>query len=186
MSTTLFIILLIGAVAAIYAALAITAFVRMRGQRIIVCPETHRAAAVTVDAAHAALSAVYEREDVRLATCSRWPERQNCDQACTGQITVAPKETLAFEILKRWYAGKTCELCGREIPELHHVGPKPGLLNIASPQRETLAWEEIAPEDLPERFKTHRPVCAQCQVAEVFRKRFPDLVVDRGSQERIH
>lgn len=186
MSTQLFIILLIGTVFVIYAVLAIAAYVRMRGTRIVVCPETEHAAAVTVDAPHAALSAVYEREDIQLAGCSRWPERENCNQACTGQILVAPKETLVFEILKRWYDGKTCELCGRPIPPLHPVGPKPGLVNIASPTRETLAWEEIPAQDLPDRFRTHRPVCAQCQIAEVFRKRFPDLVVDRADHEQVH
>jgi hypothetical protein len=186
MSTQLFVILLLAGVVAIYAVLAVAAYVRVRGRRIIVCPETDRAAAVTVDAGHAALSAVYEREDIRLATCSRWPERENCNQGCTAQIAVAPKETLAFEILKRWYAGKRCHLCTRPIPPLTAVGPKPGLLNVSPAQSETLSWDEIAAEDLPERFKTHKPVCAQCQIAEVFRKRFPDLVVTREFGERIH
>jgi len=185
MNTQLFLILLIALVAVIYVSLAVAAFIRMRGARIVVCPETDRPAAVSVDAGHAALSAVFEKREVELNDCSRWPERKNCNQACTGQISVAPKETLVFEVLRRWYAGKTCAICKNAIPPLHAVGPKPGMLNVASGASVVLTWEEIPAQDLPEAFKTHLPVCSHCQIAEVFRRQFPDLVIDRhDSQNR--
>jgi hypothetical protein len=34
-------------------------------------------------------------------------------------------------------------------------------------------------EVLPVALETHLPVCASCQVAEAFRRQFPELVVDR-------
>ncbi len=181
MSAQLLVILLVAGVAVVYVVIAIAAYIRMRGDRIVVCPETQKPAAVAVDAAHAALSAVREKRDIQLQKCSRWPERADCNQACASQIAVAPEHTLVFDILKRWYAGKRCALCRRPIPSLSAVGPKPGLLNVAS--RETLSWEEIPAENLPAMFESHLAVCAHCQVAETFRRRFPDLVIERRNPE---
>jgi hypothetical protein len=180
MSTQAFIELLLGAVLLVYAGIAITAYVRMRGKRVIVCPETQQPAAVTVDAGHAALSAVRETEDIRLATCSRWPEREGCNQACTAQIAIAPEETRAVSMLRRWYAGKSCAICHRAIPPVKPGEQRPGLLNVASPTHPTLSWDEIPAEHLPAVLDSHLPVCASCLVSETFRRQFPDLVVDRG------
>lgn len=190
MSNQLFVMLLIGLVVLVYVGLAVANYIRMRGARIIECPENHQPAAVKVDASHAAMTAVWESPDIRLQTCSRWPEREGCDQACTAQIAENGAETLAFEMLKKWYADKACAICRRTIPPLQHVGPKPGMLNVASPGHETLSWDEIPAERLPVMFETHLPVCSSCQVAEAFRRQFPDLVLDRdrrsGSSTSVH
>ena len=53
-------ILLIGLVVLVYVGLALSNYIRMRGTRIITCPENKHPAAVTVDAAHAAMTAVWE------------------------------------------------------------------------------------------------------------------------------
>jgi len=179
MTNQLFVVLVIGLVVLVYVGLAVANYIRMRGTRIIVCPENQQPAAVEVDAAHAAMTAVWESPDIRLEACSRWPEREDCDQACTGQIAVSPSETLAFEMLRRWYADKNCAICRRALAPLQHVGPKPGMLNVATPSHETLGWDEIPAEHLPAMFETHLPVCSSCQVAEAFRRQFPDLVLDR-------
>ena len=181
MSNQLLIVVLIGLIVLVYIGMAVAKYVRMRGTRIIICPETQEPAAVTVDAAHAAMTTIWESPDVRLQTCSRWPEREQCNQGCTRQIIESPSETLEFQVLKRWYAGKICALCRRPIQPLQHVGPKPGMLNVAG--RETLSWDEIPAEHLPEMCKTHLPVCSSCQVAEAFRRQFPDLVLDRDHHQ---
>jgi len=190
MTNQFFVVLLIGLVVLVYVGLAVANYMRMRGTRIIVCPETKEPAAVKVDAAHAAMTSVWESPDIRLQTCSRWPEREDCNQGCTGQIAAEPAETLAFTQLKRWYSDKSCAICRRAIPPLQQVGPKPGMLNVASPGHETLTWEEIPAEHLPAMFETHLPVCSSCQVAEAFRRQFPDLVLDRdrksGSGPSVH
>jgi hypothetical protein len=181
MSTQMFIVLLIGVMLLVYAGLAAVAYYRMRGKRVIVCPETQQPAAVTVDAGHAALSALRETPEIRLATCSRWPERQGCNQACAAQIAIAPEDTLAVTVLERWYAGKDCAICQRPIAPIHAGQPKPGLLNVAASTHETLRWEDITAEHLPAVLDSHLPVCASCHVADTFRRQFPDLVVDRGN-----
>ena len=184
MSTELFVLILLGLVIAVYAGLALTAFFRMRGKRVIVCPETNKPAGVKVDAAHAALSAVWEKPDIQLKDCTRWPERANCNQACTSQIAVSPEDTLAETMLKKWYVGRTCAICREAIGPIHANQPRPGLMNVASPTHETLTWDEIPADQLPSVLESHLPVCARCQVAETFRRQFPDLVTDRAETEK--
>lgn len=52
----------------------------------VMCPETEQVCAVHVDAKLAARTRMAGHEDLRLTACSRWPEKQNCDQACTVQV----------------------------------------------------------------------------------------------------
>src|SRR6266568_1622017 len=63
----------------------LTRFLRYRGTSAITFPETLQHAAVEVDALHAALA-----DEMRLRTCSRWPEKAGCDQACLHQIEARP------------------------------------------------------------------------------------------------
>ncbi len=60
------------------------------GLRLVTCPETSQQVAVKIKAARAMASALAGRENVRLKSCSRWPEKQGCDQACLGQIAASP------------------------------------------------------------------------------------------------
>ena len=185
MSSELFVLTLIGLVIAVYAGIALRTYFRVRGRRVVVCPETHEAVAVKVDAAHAAATAMWEQPDIQLKTCSRWPDRPGCDQACTEQIAESPEETLAFNIARKGFAEKLCAICNREVPALHHGGPQPGLMNAASPRHEIVSWDEMPPEALPEAFETHLPVCANCVVAESFRRKFPDLAIDRPEHPNV-
>lgn len=81
------------------------------------------------------------------------------------------------ELLKRFFDGKECAICKRPIPPVHRTGLKPGLLNPAT--HETYSWDQIPHENLAAALETQLPLCSGCVVAESFRKRFPDLVVDR-------
>ena len=181
MTTTL--LLLLAAVLAVYLTVALRAFLKMRGQRVVICPETGAPAAVTVDSGHAALSAMWDAPDVRLDTCSRWPERDGCNQACAGQIEVSPEDTLAVSILKRWYAGRTCALCKRAISTVRTVEPRPGLLRVDAGASRFLNWDDIPAENLPAALESHLPVCADCTLAEAFRRQFPERVTDRADTE---
>jgi hypothetical protein len=181
MPTTLFVALLLTLVVVVYAGLSLSAYYRMRGRRVIVCPETGKPAGVKVDKMHAAMTALWDSPDVRLCDCSRWPERADCNQACTGQIVAEPEETRVDSILAKWYANKNCAMCRRSIGPV--TGPqKPGLYNVAT--RQTVTWEEIPAEAVPVILDTHLPVCANCQLADSFRRQFPDLVVDRDETSK--
>jgi hypothetical protein len=50
------------------------------------CPETMQPVDIRVDAALAAKSQFKGREELKVVACSRWPEKQGCDQACTPQV----------------------------------------------------------------------------------------------------
>ena len=155
-------------------------YFKLRGKRLVTCPETQKAAAVDLDAVHLARDAAFGTPHFRLSECSRWPERQGCGQECLKQIEAAPEGCLVRRIVANWYAGKTCVICGKPVDVAEQwVGHVPALLN---PEKETIYWDKIAPERLPEVFQTHSPVCWSCHVTETFRRVHPDLVVDRPAR----
>lgn len=159
----------------------VRAYFDYRGKRLVTCPETHKAEAVDVAAGEAALGAFLTEPTLHLTECSRWPERQNCGQECLQQIEIDPENCLVWNIVSKWYEGKSCVLCHKRIGPLHHLDHAPALLG---PDHKTVEWKEFRPEQLPEVFETHRPVCWNCHVAENFRRTHPELVVDREAEPR--
>lgn len=178
MSNELFIAILMAAVVAAYAVLAIAAYFRMRGTRIVTCPESKQPAAVTVDAARSALGRVFDPSDVEISTCSRWPGRPECAQACATEIAREPGRTTAFQLMSEWYAGKPCAICNRPIPPLSHFALEAGLMDASSPGV-TIAWVDVPAQQLPAMLGTHLPVCSSCHLMSWFQREHPELVVDR-------
>ena len=151
------------------------AYARLRGPRVVVCPETITPEAVEIGAVRAAWTAGISDARYRLTSCSRWPERGDCPQECLSQIEAAPDGCLVRERVARWYAGASCALCGEAIEEIRWFHRSPGLIGADGRVRE---WRNLTLEDLPDAFATGRPLCFDCCVAEEFRSEFPDLVVD--------
>jgi len=152
------------------------AWVRYRGARVVVCPENREIVAVEVDARHAAFSASQGRIDLRLDSCTRWPEKAGCGQECLGQIESAPEACLLRNILADWYQGKSCAFCGRAFHGVHWHDRKPGL---RAPDGAIRGWDGFRPEQVIDVLATHAPVCWDCRVAESFRLEHPELVTDR-------
>jgi hypothetical protein len=177
MTTQLFVLLLIATVLVVYAAIAFTAWIRLRGTRVVACPETHKPAAVTIDGTHAAVTAVWEKADLRLDTCSRWPEHRDCDQACVAQIVESGDETRARTIAAHFFEGRRCAICHHPIDAIDAAALQPGLLDPVT--HGVSAWDEVKVQDLADAFHTRKPTCANCTLAESFRQRFPERVVDR-------
>ena len=173
--TLLFIVLV---AASILGVLALTAlrFWRIRGTRLVTCPENRQTVAVEVAATRAALTSLTGRPALRLSDCSRWPEKEGCGRECLSQIEAAPDGCLVRRILENWYAGKNCVICGRELLRVEWLERQPALLG---PDGVTLEWGQLVPERIPEALRTHMPVCFDCHVASTFRRRFRHLVVDR-------
>ena len=137
--------------------------VRLRGKRVVTCPETGQPAAVELDAWHAALTAMVGRRDLRLRECSRWGEHHDCGQACLKQIEAAPEACLVRTILTKWYRGKSCVCCGRPLDEVTWSLHKPCLM---SPELRIVELASLQPETIPWILETHQPVCWNCNVAE--------------------
>jgi len=81
----------------------VRAFLRARGKRLVTCPETHCAAAVELDAKGAALRALRGATYRCLQDCSRWPEKQDCAQACLPQVEALGQGCLVRNIVAGWY-----------------------------------------------------------------------------------
>lgn len=163
------------ALAVVYFGLRLArSYFRMKGPRVVTCPENHRKAGVEVDARHAAV-----RSDLKLNTCTRWPEKQNCGQECLAQIAEAGESCLVRNILAKWYEGKSCTLCRSPIGEIDWATRKPGLM---TPERTSIDWAHVPAERIDEVLASHEPVCYACLVTNTFVQRHPELVVDRTSR----
>jgi hypothetical protein len=163
---------------AIWFADAARVFFRYRGSMLFTCPETRKAACVKVAAADAARSSLTGRLRMHLSECSRWPQRQNCGQKCLSQLGADPQNCLLWTKVCDWYRGRACAYCRKPFLELQWHDHRPALL---SPESNMMQWSEVAPEQLPELFETHLPVCWNCYIAETFRRQYPERVVDRPS-----
>lgn len=162
----------------------VRAYFGYRGKRLITCPENQHKEAVEVAAGEAALGVFLTEPTLRLRDCSRWPERKNCGQECLQQIEADPENCLVWNIVSKWYEGKSCVFCHKQIGPLHHIDHVPALL---APDRKTIEWKRVQPERLPEVLETHRPVCWNCHVTETFRRLHPELVTTREFEpRRIH
>jgi hypothetical protein len=149
---------------------------RFGGAMLVSCPENQEAVSVKVDSHHAGVKSLAGKQELRLTDCTRWPERQNCGQACLAQIEAQPANCQVQCILTNWYLGKFCVYCRKPFAEIHWHDHKPALL---SPDRNLREWQDIQVETLPEVLESHYPVCWNCLVAESFRRDFPDLVIER-------
>jgi hypothetical protein len=78
--------------------------------------------------------------------------------------------------LTHWYQGKKCVYCGKAFGEINWFDHKPALV---SPERLTVEWTEVPPEQIPKVLTNHKPVCWNCHIIESFRHDYPELVVDR-------
>ncbi len=148
-----------------------------QGKRIVTCPETGETVTVKVDASRAALDTV--RPGIRhlqLTQCTHWPEREECAQLCVGQIEANPEGCFWQTILTHWYEGKRCRVCDKPFETVHWHDHKPAVMDL---EGRIKTWEDMPPEKLVDGLQHFSPVCWDCQVAENFRQKYPDLVTDR-------
>ncbi len=148
-------------------------YLKVRGPRVVTCPADNSRAAVTMDAVHGALRGT---DDLRLNSCSHWPERRTCGQGCLQQIETSPDGCLVRNLLTNWYANKSCVLCGKAFEQIDWLEHKPGLMN---PQQITTDWSHVPAQELYGILETHVPVCWNCHIAMTFRREYPELVTDR-------
>ena len=159
-------------------------YLRFRGTRVVVCPETRRYVAVEVDAPHAAATAAGGHAEVRLTSCTRWPERADCDQDCVYQIANAPEDCAVRTMLEEFYEGRSYVLCRKPLKGPRWDEHKPALMRAYD--RRTFECRELPPDALPVVLDSYLPVCWDCHIAESFRREHPDLVTDRDSKNLAH
>lgn len=172
---------LVVALAIVFAGIAIgrllRAWFRYRGARVITCPENRRPAGVTLDARHAAVTGFGKSPELRLSSCSRWPERAGCGQECLSQIEASPEGCLVSHILIDWYRGKSCAYCGRPFGEIEWAAQKPALIRA---DKISVDWNRVPADQLSETLETALPVCFACHMANTLVREHPELVTDRS------
>lgn len=57
-------------------------YLRLRGKRMVRCPDALELAEIQVDAKRAAFTAAVGRPKIRLDACSLWPAYKGCAQEC--------------------------------------------------------------------------------------------------------
>jgi hypothetical protein len=172
------IVLLAAAFVAILLVRQALAWWRFGGQRVIVCPETHAPAGVVVDARHAAATSILGEPELRLASCSRWPEKRDCGQECLSQIASAPEDCLVRNVVSNWYDDQPCAFCGSKFHDLDWASAVPALLQADGAEVE---WNEVPADKLAETLAAAKPVCAACHLANRMVKEHPELVADRSA-----
>lgn len=154
-----------------------SAWLKFRGQRVVQCPENMRPAGVVVDARHAAATALGKQPDLRLASCSRWPEHSACGQECLRQIEAAPADCLVRNILVHWYEGKQCASCGQPFGEIQWANAKPALLVS---DKVAVEWDQVPAEQLQATLDSAKPICFACHMASRLVREHPELALDRA------
>src|SRR4030095_13851768 len=91
------IVLLISFVPALF--VGVRAYLKSRGTRVVTCPETRKPVAVRLDRHLAASTAMTGDTELRLKSCTRWPERADCGQECLAQIEASPEGCRARRML---------------------------------------------------------------------------------------
>ena len=155
---------------------------KYRGRRVITCPENQQPAGVVVDARHAAATALGKAPELRLSSCSRWPERAGCGQECLRQVEASPEGCLVRNILTKWYEGKVCAWCGQPFGEIDWAERKPALLGADGVSVE---WSEVPADKLNETLAAASPVCFTCHMANTLVREHPELAVDRARPSEL-
>jgi len=155
---------------------------KFRGARVITCPENLKHAGVVLSARHAAATGLMHAPELRLSSCTRWPERAGCGQQCLIQVAEAPAGCLVRNILAKWYEGKTCASCGCPLDEAHWEAAKPALLRAG---KTSVEWSQIPAEELHEVLAASLPLCFACHMANTLVREHPELVVDRSAKRAI-
>jgi len=153
-----------------------SAWWRYRGNRAIICPENLRPAGVVVDAAHASVTGLGGGPELRLSSCSRWPEKSGCGQECLAQIQAAPDECLVRSIVSHWLSGKRCVNCGQAFREISWAGSPPALL---SADKKSVEWGAVPADRIYEVLATSEAVCYACHTTITMLREHPELVTHR-------
>jgi hypothetical protein len=164
----------LGGLAILIAWAAVRGYRLHRELMLVTCPENGAPVAVKLHAMRAAATQLTGNPDLRLRSCSRWPERGDCGQECLSQIKAAPRACTVRSILATSYRGARCAECGVDIGEVGRGETKPVLM---SPDRRTrIEWDEVAPQELPKILSTYSKICWNCHME----KSFQALRTNRG------
>jgi hypothetical protein len=88
MSLPMLALAMILVIGAIYVMLpvALGAYVHFSKPIKVICPKTHEAALITLNARRAAFASAIGRTKLDVTGCSRWPQDSGCGRECASQV----------------------------------------------------------------------------------------------------
>ncbi len=123
----------------------------------IVCPESHASTGIEIDRTHRLRTLLRDTSELRVAACDRWPERQGCDEECLLQVDLKP--AVLERTLRKWYAGKSCGLCGRILTDSDW---SQGRFSALDGNDKFVPPAALPLRDLPQQVGRYRPLCWPC------------------------
>lgn len=63
---------------------------RYRYRKVVTCPEARTLAEVTLQARRAALTSIFKKPVIHVKSCSLWPRRKGCGEACAKENWPSP------------------------------------------------------------------------------------------------
>jgi hypothetical protein len=151
-------------------------YLKNRGRRPVVCPDDHTRAGVEVDRKFTLHAAMHGKEQMRVKTCSHWPENGNCGQECLVQVEATPENI--DRLLTRWFDGKPCNVCRRPLTPADWRFGRVGFLNE---QSKLVELQQIDLDNFGTVAEPTRPLCWTCHQQEKQRQAQP---VHIGVQNR--
>lgn len=151
---------------AVAAFVVLTVYHRRPKKQAIVCPETLQSEVVEIDRAHALYTLLRDKKEVRLKSCTRWPDRAECDQDCVVQIDAGP--AVVERILSKWYDGRNCAMCATPLVRNNFQRGRAAALDRdgALVELRDLNWNEF-----PMSLERFYPICWKCHGVELERRR---------------
>jgi hypothetical protein len=161
---------LIGAIVllALPIGVSLQSYRRNRGRKSVVCPENREPVAVEMDNQYAFQTALRGQEHQRLKSCSRWPAKGDCGQECLAQIDPTPENL--ERLLSKWYEGKTCEICNRQ---LSRADWRRGRLAFLNENQKLFELRHMQLAEIPSALDNLTPLCWTCHQEERARQAEP-------------
>jgi hypothetical protein len=136
-------------------------YYRNRGRRSVTCPYAPETADVVIDNKFALQSAVHGHAQTRVGSCSRWPADGDCGQECLAQVEASPENV--DRLMTKWYAGKSCAICARELTPADWRQSRVAVLNR---EQKLLELRQLGLERLQVALENTRPLCWNCHQEE--------------------
>ncbi len=164
-------------------AMALQSYYANRGRQSVKCPDNGEPADVELDHQYAFRTALAGQEHARLESCSRWPEKGDCEQDCLVQVDQSPENL--ERLFSKWYAGKSCAICIRPLTPADWRLGRVGVLNQ---HHELFELRDLPPDSLESVLAQTRPLCLQCHQEEHQRQAAPRRVLkgDRFGLASLH
>lgn len=143
-------------------------YFKNRGRRPVVCPDDDQRAQVEVDNKFALQAAMQGKEQMRVKSCTHWPENGQCGQECLVQVQ-ATSENID-RLLTRWLDGKSCNVCGRLLTPADWRFGRMGFFNE---QFKLVELRQIDLEEIGSVPDPTRPLCWSCHQQEKQRQAQP-------------